>query len=117
MSTKPEKPKQRRIIFNNDGELSLHYPDIEAPMRVEDLIDNAIEPLVGTQVDTLFWCVGFNVFNYDSKVAEQFGEGMSSFPCASWWRRYENVRKLIEENNDPPKAIVEHGLGLSFNVS
>ena len=116
--------KQRRIILNNSG-YSLAPRARQTPIGVQGLIAEAITPLVGTHVDTLFWCLGAdsmnianisNVYCHDTKVGEKYGENWDTFPDSEWWRLYENFRDMLEKGHDPPRVIVEHGRKAGLEV-
>lgn len=70
--------RQRRIIFNNDGD------DIwtKGADTVDRFLDVRHRPLLGTQVDTIFYCTtqSFNKFTHATDVAEQFLSRNGSFP-------------------------------------
>lgn len=62
--------RRRRIIYNNDGD------DIWAKGAdtVEKFLALRHEPLLGTQVDSIYYCTtqSFNLFTHGTKVAEVF---------------------------------------------
>jgi len=64
--------RTRRIIVNNDGNepvMILRRPS------AEDLLSPRIAPLVGTQVDSIFYCTwssGFGLFTHFTKVGQVF---------------------------------------------
>ena len=62
--------RSRRIIFNNDGcEIFL----IKQPTR-EAFLNSRTTPLIGTQVDSLFYCTtqGFGMFTHLTKAGQMF---------------------------------------------
>jgi hypothetical protein len=64
--------RQRRIIFNNDGD-DIVYELKEATPQA--LLDARTTGLLGTQVDSIFyctWCSGFGLCTHKSPVAEPF---------------------------------------------
>ena len=116
--------KTRRIILNNSG-YALEPHRRETPIGVEGLVAEAITPLVGTHVDTLFWCLGAdsmdianisNVYCHDTKIGEKYGENWTTFPDSKWWRLYENFRDMLAQGNDPPKVVVDHGHAAGLEV-
>jgi hypothetical protein len=52
----PAKAKRRLVLCNDGG--SLGAPDMEAPIGIEGLVHEAIDPLRDTMVDTLYWQIG-----------------------------------------------------------
>lgn len=92
--------RRRRIIMNNDGaEPVMHMRSPSA----QEFLDKRTTPLVGTQVDSIFYCPrcsGFGMFTYFTKVGEIFTtrEG-----------RYEHnqMEALLREGIDPLQVIVE----------
>lgn len=69
--------RRRRVIFNNDGD------DIwtKGADTVERFLDVRHRPLLGTQVDSVFYCTtqSFNKFTHATKVAERFLATSGSF--------------------------------------
>ncbi len=64
--------RQRRIIFNNDGNEPVYYCETADP---QELLALRTAPLANTQVDSIFYCTwssGFGVFTHDTKVGQVF---------------------------------------------
>jgi hypothetical protein len=64
--------RRRRIIFNNDGCDVIYFPAGTEPTP-ENLLALRTSPLVGTQVDTIFYCpisAGFSLFTHNTRVGE-----------------------------------------------
>ncbi|MBM3334671.1 hypothetical protein FJY63_08420, partial [Candidatus Sumerlaeota bacterium] len=64
--------RQRRIIFNNDGDDIVY--ECKAP-TAEALLRCRTTALLGSQVDSIFYCTwssGFGMFTHNSKVSEVF---------------------------------------------
>jgi hypothetical protein len=60
----------RRIIFNNDGNDALTASDAP-PLTHEKFLEQRTSPLVGSQVDAIFYCTGvFNFYSHHSTEAE-----------------------------------------------
>ena len=53
---KRAQPPHYRIIFNWDGD-SLAYG--EHPQSMKQIVDETFAPLEGTQVDAMFWSIGY----------------------------------------------------------
>ena len=64
--------RTRRIILNNDGCDVLYFPK-GRDVTPEDLLDLRTSPLVGSHVDTVFYCTissGFSHFTHNTRVGE-----------------------------------------------
>ncbi|MCX6993444.1 MAG: family 10 glycosylhydrolase [Kiritimatiellaeota bacterium] len=63
--------KPRRIIFNNDGNDA--FVPAGEPHTRENFLSKRTAPLVGSQVDAIFFCTGvFNLYNHHSSETEPF---------------------------------------------
>ena len=64
--------RQRRVIFNNDG----NEPVYTMPELSEDAFLNLrTSPLAGSQVDSIFYCTwssGFGLFTHDTRIGQLF---------------------------------------------
>ena len=64
--------KERRIIFDNDGNEVVYYMDEATP---EALLKKRTTGVVGTQVDTIVYCTwssGFSYFTHNTKAGVPF---------------------------------------------
>ena len=64
--------RQRRIIYDNDGNEPVYYMKTLDP---DELIDLRTRAVVGTHVDTIVYCTwssGFSFFSHNTKVGELF---------------------------------------------
>ena len=110
---KNEQP-HRRVILNNDGSpRTLHD---RVPVGWDTIIEENVAVLTRTHIDTLFWCVGTNVFGYDTKVGELFGSDVEKFSTSAQWRLHENLKSLINGGRDLLKGIVEEGHNAGLEV-
>ena len=113
--------KRHRLILVNDGG-TLVGPTLEAPMGAEGLIRLTIEPLMETQIDTLYWQLGTetwqggwptprfsDTYSHRTKVGPRWGSKQEKFGSAGNWRIYENTRQLMEQGTDPPAVVIENG--------
>lgn len=92
--------RERRIIFDNDGNEVVYYMDEATP---EALLSKRTTPLAGTQVDTILYCTwssGFGNFTHNTKVGELF---------TSTENKLENnkTKALIEKGLDPLEIVVD----------
>jgi len=101
------EPKQQvRFLFNNDG-CSCYV--IDEPMDVKHL-QNQVDFLVGTQVDTLCWNLGLpGAYRYDTRVSTRWGEGLEKMSQARFYRMKKNLETLRERGIDPLTVILERG--------
>jgi hypothetical protein len=101
--------RERRIIFNNDGCDATHYAIEATP---EALLEVRTSPLIGSQVDTIFYCTNRGTFarhSHKSEAAETFlvTEG-----------RFENniMPELIERGTDPLEIMVQFARENDFEI-
>ena len=112
--------KPHRLILCNDGG-TLVGPTLEAPMGEEGLVKLTIGPLLGTQIDTVYWQLGTDPakgtptarlsdhYSHRTTVGPIWGDGMETFQTSGQWRIYENTRELMERGTDPPAVLIDHG--------
>jgi len=64
--------RQRRIIYNNDGDDLTAFIRQCKQVTPEEFLSLRTSAVAGTQVDTVFYCVGlcFGVVRYDSKLGD-----------------------------------------------
>jgi len=118
--------KPYRIIYNNDGGTLFRpfAPNTDLPFSVEGFLDKTVGQLVGTQVDMLTWTLGSdtgrwpgnqgvgratNQYCHETDVGERFYELDRPYENANWRVLAENVRQMIEQGQDPPRAVIERG--------
>jgi hypothetical protein len=94
------KQRQRRIIFNNDGNEPVYLCKTATK---EELLRSRTTPLIGTQVDSIFYCTwssGFGMFTHFTKVGQIFTtrEGRFTNNC---------MPEFIEKRIDPLQVLVE----------
>ncbi|MCX6992900.1 MAG: hypothetical protein NT011_07130 [Kiritimatiellaeota bacterium] len=101
---KEARHRQRRIIFNNDGDDAMPYAAYN-PL-VEGFLKERTTPLLGSQVDTIFYATAesFGFFVHRTKVGATFTT--PTFPCEGKSRR--NITPdLIALGTDPLQLMVE----------
>jgi hypothetical protein len=101
-----EKGKRqcRRIIYNNDG-CDVMEEDAGTP---EGFLSKRFEPILNTQVDSVFYCTGATtMFSHLAKVGETYGEFISdsSEPMAIYAR--DNIRALKKAGYDTLQLVIE----------
>ncbi len=94
--------RQRRIIFNNDGNEPVYYCD---QVSAESLLQCRTTPLVGSQVDAIFYCTWsspFGCFTHDTKAG-------TLFTCTEKGFSKNKTREFIDRGLDPLKIMVDFG--------
>jgi hypothetical protein len=92
--------KQRRIIFNNDGNEPVYALK---ELSKEALLDERTAPLAGSQVDSLFYCTwssGFGLFTHATKVGQLFTTKEAIFGP-------NRTSEMIGAGIDPLKVMAE----------
>src|SRR5687768_9389867 len=94
--------RQRRIIFNNDGNEPVYLCKTNSP---EELLGYRTTPLLGSHVDSIFYCTwssGFGLFTHDTKVGKVFAtkEGLFAKNLAP---------ALIAAGTDPLRVMTDFG--------
>lgn len=94
--------RQRTIIFNNDGNEPVYF--LKNP-TAEELLQSRTSALVGSQVDTIFYCTwssGLGLFTHATKVGQVFNTREGPFAP-------NLTQALLDSGNDPLKVMVEFG--------
>ncbi|MBM4005036.1 MAG: twin-arginine translocation signal domain-containing protein [Planctomycetes bacterium] len=97
--------RKRRIIYNNDGDDTW----AKGADTVEKFLALRHAPLLGTQVDSIFYCTtqSFNLFTHATKTAEVFLSREATFAD-------NNLPKFLEQQTDGLRMSCEfahrHGL-------
>jgi hypothetical protein len=92
--------RQRRIIFDNDGNEVVYYCE---QATAKEFLDKRTTNLAGTQVDTIVYCTfssGFSMFTHRTKVGEVFttmAEGFSR----------NKTKAFIDQGTDPLEIVVD----------
>jgi len=89
--------KKRRIIYNNDGADLLYCCDSANPQA---FLGSRIKPLLGTQVDTLFYSTSgpFGLFTHHTHIGEVFtskAEGFSRNQTSGFIREGTDALRLV----------------------
>lgn len=94
--------RQRRVIFNNDGNEPVYLCQNTSP---EELLSHRTAPLAGSQVDSLFYCTwssGFGVFTHGTKVGQVMSSKEALFS--------KNLTpEMLAAGTDPLRVMTEFG--------
>lgn len=93
---------QRRIIFNNDGNEPIYFCKAAT---AEALLRSRTTGLIGTQVDSIFYCTwssGFGLFTHHTKVGQLFNTREEMFAP-------NRTQEFFEKGIDPLRVMVEFG--------
>ena len=112
MSAAGEKPFN--LIYEAEWN---DIPCVDYPLTQERWVAESIRPLVGTQVDTLF----YNLCSSDGYCCELRSgqilmDNIEKLSDAWVWRYRENTKQLVAADANPPKLAVEHGHRLGLTV-
>jgi Glycosyl hydrolase-like 10 len=101
--------RQRRIIYDNDGNEPVYYLDsTDADMFLE----KRTKGVLGTQVDTIVYCTwssGFSIFTHNTKIGEIFdctAEEPEKGPGSGFSKN--KTGQFIEEGTDPLEIMVDY---------
>ena len=98
--------RRRRIVMNNDGNDCRHL-DVEP--SVESFLNSRTAPLVGSQVDAIFYCTGvFNSYTHQSEETELRKHADQNVVDWAW--------KLINQGTDALGAMTEFAHGYDMEV-
>ena len=110
------KSQRRRIIYNNDGTDG----GTRGAKTPEGFLALRSKPLLGTQVDSVFYCTGAStMFTHLAQVGETYGEFVSENSEASAHSARENIQALKDAGHDSLELTVEfcHQNGLEVFFS
>lgn len=104
-----------RIIFNHDGgKVTTRHTPLAGgfPASPREYQEAALRPFVGTHVDTLFWCIGTDVFNIPLHSGERLGEGYPEdvSQITTMEGPQDDIlqfRRLWAEGTDPLALVIE----------
>ena len=84
---------------------------------MEAFLEKVYAPLEGTQVGALFWCLGTHGATWNSEIVELVGEAHGRrYESALRYTSAENVRLMLERDEDPPRALIQRGRELGLHV-
>jgi hypothetical protein len=95
--------RRPRILHNDDGWIMYEgWP----PLTADDLKARIVDLYAGSPVTTVCWCVGDReVFDFETKVGQRFGDGVESFDDPALNRQAQNLQSLIDDCGGPLTAL------------
>ncbi|MCP4643525.1 MAG: hypothetical protein GY851_23960, partial [bacterium] len=100
--------RERRIVFDNDGNEPVYYCDEATPKA---LLDKRTTLLAGSQVDTIVYCTwssGFSYFTHNTKVGEVFNstaEEPGKGPGSGFSKN--KTQEFIDQGTDSLEIVVD----------
>ncbi len=95
--------RKRRLIFNNDGDDALFFPS-DLPATPRNLLERRTIPVIGTQVDTIFYCTtqSIGAYTHRSEIAELLVRDLPR-------EGFRNpVGEFAKQGTDPLEIVTEH---------
>lgn len=95
--------RKRRLIFNNDGDDALFFPS-DLPVTPRNLLERRTIPVIGTQVDSIFYCTtqSIGAYTHRSEVAEIVVRDLPR-------EGFRNpVGEFVEQGTDPLEIVTEY---------
>ena len=90
---------------------------VDYPLTPEKYVAESIEPLVNTQVDTLFYNLcSSDAFCCGMESGELLCDAFDPVADAWVWRYRENVKKMLEAGANPPDIACRYGHDLGLKV-
>jgi hypothetical protein len=99
--------RQRRIILNNDGCDALYFPATREATP-EQLLELRTSPLVGSQVDSVFYCTissGFGMFTHRTAVGHILVHDVAA--ALGIKGQYNLTPRLLEQGTDPLQVVTD----------
>jgi len=103
---KEMRHRQRRIIYNNDGN-DCFLKKLSSP---DEFLTQRIEPALGTQVDTIFYCtLVTTLYQHDTNIAERLDDLVDAIQSANKHavNGRDNMRMLRAAGKDCLELVVE----------
>ena len=100
--------RQRRIIYNNDGDDITGIID-GCSVTPEEYLARRMQHLAGTQVDSIFWCPGVTTLvTFPSTVAETYQDLSDHYkPPQKGAIARDNIRRFTEAGCDPLAMTID----------
>ena len=98
--------RERRIIYNNDGN-DCYLKRLSSP---DEFLKQRIEPALGTQVDTIFYCtLVTTLYSHDTNIAERWDGLVDAVQSTNKHavNGRDNMRMLRATGKDSLELVVE----------
>ena len=107
-ASSPPTIGEPRVFFYDDGRHASPLYQFAPPLTPENYVF-AVDQLVGTGVDTLFHSAGLEggVVQYDSQVAQKWGDNVDVWSHEIFYRASRNLQRLIADGHDPMKLLCD----------
>ncbi len=116
-STRPNEP---RVFFYDDGRHASGLYHFAPPLTPRDFT-HTVDQLASSGVDTLLYMAGLEggVVQYDSKVAQKWGDNVQQWEHPIFYRASRILHQLIADGHDPMKLLADrcHQVGIWFIAS
>lgn len=95
--------RKRRLIFNNDGDDALFFPS-DLPVTPRNLLERRTIPVIGTQVDSIFYCTtqSIGAYTHRSDVAELLARDLPREGFRN------SVGEFAKQGTDPLEIVTDH---------
>lgn len=113
----PNLPAEPKVYFFDDGRHAAGLYQFEPPLTPEDHC-YTVDQLVNTGIDTYIYAATLEggVVQYDSRVAQKWGDNVQKWNHAIWYRAGRNLKQLVADGHDPLKLLIDaaHRGGILF---
>lgn len=113
-SAEPKPSKQRRILYNLDGDSCMFLkkgskgPEVVTVGDLKTVIHELTQP--GSQVDSFLVCINAQVMYYPTKVGTLRGQDCTPAERLKWpateQRRFQNVQAIFDAGADPYAVLL-----------
>jgi hypothetical protein len=107
-SAHPDSDQEPRVFFYDDGRHASGLYQFQPPLIPADL-NLAVDQLTDSGVDTLFYSAGLEggVVQYDSQVADKWGDNVQEWSHPIFYRAARNLQQLIADGHDLMRFLSE----------
>jgi hypothetical protein len=103
-----DSDQEPQVFFYDDGRHASGLYQFQPPLIPADL-NLAVDQLTDSGVDTLFYSAGLEggVVQYDSQVADKWGDNVQEWSHPIFYRAARNLQQLIADGHDPMRFLSE----------
>jgi hypothetical protein len=104
----PPQRQEPRVFFFDDGRHAAGLYQFEPPLTPADHA-YTVEQLVNSSVDTYIYGATLEggVVQYDSKVAQRWGDNVKVWTHVVWYRAARVLHQLIADGHDPLQLLID----------